>query len=778
MRLRLPPIASATLAFAIGLPFGFRAPDDLLSAALAIAALLALGSLLAPLASRLLPLLAFAAAGLASGLAAAARVADDCRLRIPDGARIVVRGAFEARVFPDAAAPFRLEEIRVGPKAVRCEGTVRARLAGRGRTLPAGAEVLARGRWLAIPADGPWPRSPERAGTLILDSVRILAPPAGGHHPLLAARGAAQERLRTLFPSRAPVAEALLLAQQDGIDPELRQRYARSGLAHLLAISGSHVTFIAGSLFLLCRLVRLAHRPAAVVVGIVTTGYVLFIGAPYPAARAAIFVLLLLAARVRQQPADPLALLAATALALLAFDPTAALDAGFQLSFAGVLGLLTLYRRFLAMIPARVARILAESVATSLAATVATAPVCAFHFGTVAPVGILANILAVPLATAALPALALAMAASFLAWPIGHFLAGAGDLLLAALDAVATAAAAIPFGTAYVPRDSLAAWAGAAALFLLIARARPADASARRPGDASRRRRRTILLATAASLALLTAWPWLVRQTGDGKTLEIHAIDVGQGDAFAIRSPAGRWILVDAGPRTDRFDAGRVRVVPFLLRHGARRLEAFVLTHPDADHIGGAAAVLEAFDVGLIVDPGLSAGKPLYLSLLAEARRRGTRWIAARPGRELRLDDVVLEFLYPEEEMLDTATEANEASAIFRLRYGQFAMLFLGDAPAAVEQRLVHRAASALRVNALKVAHHGSATSTSDELLEATRPEVALISVGRHNRYGHPDPRVLERLARAGIQVFRTDRHGAILLRIHPSGRWEAKTTR
>src|SRR5690606_16175665 len=177
-------------------------------------------------------------------------------------------------------------------------------------------------------------------------------------------------------------------------------------------------------------------------------------------------------------------------------------------------------------------------------------------------------------------------------------------------------------------------------------------------GGARRQRlrlRRIAAVSTAA--ATLGAWPALVRRAGDG-ALEIHAIDVGQGDAIAIRTPAGQWILVDTGPRSDRFDAGRARVVPFLLEHGARTVDVLVLTHPDADHIGGAEAVFEALDVRVVVDPGIAAGKHMYLGTLAAGRAEGARWLAGREGRVLRIDDVELEFLAPTDASLDAPGEA------------------------------------------------------------------------------------------------------------------------
>lgn len=807
----LPPLAWGALVLMAALAAGLRLPGAAPLPAAAAAAGLATLVFLKARAGGPLAFAALAAAGFALGAAGGRAVRQDCRALVPDGARVVVRGAFEARPLPDGTTPFRLDALvvvgegdrgqhRVGrppparagapasnrgphgterPRLQPCHGTIRARPpAGAQAPLPgAGRRVEARGRWWAAPAEGAWPRPPEFSGTLFLDAV-VEAAAVGGEERsrvLPRLRDGAQARLRGLLPERAALAEALLLAQTGGLDPEVRQRFALSGMSHLLSISGQHVALIAGTLLLLLRLARVAPRAADGAAAAAITAYVLFLGAPHAAARAALLLLLALAGRILQRPADPYALLAAAALPLLALDPMAALDPGFQLSFAGVAGLVALRRPLLGALRPRLGRWLADSIATSLAATLATAPIAALHFGTVAPVGILANLPAIPLVAAAVPATALALGVSVVSWPAGQFLAGAADLLLAGLDAVARAAVAVPGGHAYVPADQVGAWvlAAAAAAYVTGWFARAASGGARiRTGV-----RRAV--AAGAALALLLVWPLAASRAGAG-ALEIHAIDVGQGDALAIRTPDGRWILVDAGPRTDRYDAGRARVVPYLLRRGVRRIDALILTHPDADHIGGAAAVLEAFDVGLVVDPGRAAGKPLYIELLEDAAAGGVQWREARSGRELRAGDVVLHFLYPDDagDSLDGPTNANDLSAIFRLTYGGFAAMFTGDAPAEVEELLVRRHGDGLRAQVLKVGHHGSSTSTSEPFLAAVDPELALISVGRRNRYGHPAPAVVRRLERHGVRILRTDLSGHVALRVQPDGRIEVETTR
>ncbi|CAN5824826.1 hypothetical protein BH20GEM3_BH20GEM3_12930 [soil metagenome] len=224
-------------------------------------------------------------------------------------------------------------------------------------------------------------------------------------------------------------------------------------------------------------------------------------------------------------------------------------------------------------------------------------------------------------------------------------------------------------------------------------------------------------------------------------------------------------MLVDAGPRSDQYDAGDRRVLPFLRAHGVRRMEAMVLTHPHADHIGGAAAVLRAMPVGRLIEPGLAVGSPVYLETLRAAEEREVPYALARSGRTITIDGVVLQLLWPEGELLDGVEDANEISAVLQLRFGNFAALLTGDVSEAVERALVAEHGDRLRSQLLKAGHHGSRTSTSAVVLDATQPELVVISAGRRNFYGHPAPEVMDRLARRGIQVARTDREGTVSVR-------------
>jgi len=200
-------------------------------------------------------------------------------------------------------------------------------------------------------------------------------------------------------------------------------------------------------------------------------------------------------------------------------------------------------------------------------------------------------------------------------------------------------------------------------------------------------------------------------------------------------------------------------VIPFLRRHGARRLALVVATHGDADHLGGLPAVVEDFTPELVLEPGEPLGRPLYLEFLAAVEGSGARWHPARTGDRVEVDGVVLEVLSPDSLWMTLPLDVNEHGVVARVTFGGTRLLFQADAGLPVEGHLAGRVG---RVELLKVGHHGSLSATSDAWLGELRPREAVISVGAHNHYGHPAPEVLGRLRRWGSEIFRTDQVGTI----------------
>ncbi|HXW96917.1 MAG TPA: MBL fold metallo-hydrolase, partial [Gemmatimonadales bacterium] len=236
-------------------------------------------------------------------------------------------------------------------------------------------------------------------------------------------------------------------------------------------------------------------------------------------------------------------------------------------------------------------------------------------------------------------------------------------------------------------------------------------------------------------------------------------LDVGQGDAALLRTPAGHWVLVDAGPRTDRDDAGRRVVAPFLARHRAAGVSVAIISHAHADHLGGLSALLERYPAGRLLEPAELVADPLYTGLLDQVDGMGIPWLAARDGMRFELDGVRFTLLHPDTMWAEWRLDLNEDSVVLLVEFGAFRALFPGDAGLHAETRLAGRIG---KVDLLKVGHHGSRSASGEGLLAEIAPRAAIISSGRGNRYGHPHPEVLERLSRHGIGVWRTDELGTI----------------
>jgi competence protein ComEC len=664
-------------------------------------------------------------------------------------------------VLDEAAGPRGIArgEVRDVPCPMRATVVVRA-----GRAA-AGDVVLARGE-ATVTGDR----------VLLRDAAVV---PTGDRAWLPALRARTGALIDRRFGRDSALVRALVIADARALDPEVRDRYAASGLVHALSVSGLHVAIVAEALALLLRALRASPRGAAAGAVCAVALYVALIGCPAPAVRAGGMLALDAVARALQRPTSPWAVFAVAA-ALPLVDPRVVLELGYQLSVSGMAALVAgrvLARALVGRdadadgrpqrpgaVAAAVAWLrragdgprvtLARELVVGTLATAVTAPLVAWHFGQISLAGPLANLAAAPVLALLQPALFLAvLVAPFEG--VGAFAAGAARVPIAALDAVARAGAALPGGVWHVaPSGVEAALAGLGATAFLVA------AASRRRGPA---------LVVAASAIIAATWAPLWPRRDDG-VAELHVLDVGQGDAVALRTPRGRWLVVDAGRAWRGGDAGVRTVVPWLRRRGGP-VAALVLSHPHADHVGGAASVLMRLRPERLWDPGFVLGSAIYQDVLATARAAGVPWRRVTPGDSLALDGVVVTVLAPDSAWTAALDDPNLASVVLSIRVARVRFLLVGDAEGPEEAWLLARAArdprvaAALRADVLKVGHHGSATSSTPPFLAAVRPRLALVSVGAGNTYGHPSPAVVRRLEQGGARVLRTDRVGTIVVR-------------
>jgi competence protein ComEC len=608
-----------------------------------------------------------------------------------------------------------------------------------------------------------------------LRAIDATIAPTGARDLRLVARARVHAALDAAFGGgdAGAFARALVTGDATQISTETRDRWAASGLVHLISVSGLHVAIVIDAVAGVLRLLRRSRRQSEVASLVLIGGYIWLLGAPAPAVRAAITAAWMIAARVLDRPTDPWAVWA-IACAVPLWDPTAPRDVGYQLSALGAAALVIagIVNRRPGAPPSlaaphrahrsirRATAALQRAVVVGVMASVVTLPVTLWVFGRVSLIAPVSNLIAAPLMTVVQPALFVVVLLA--PWPaLSAAVAWVARTALALADAVAELAARVPVATLSVRPSLVVVLLLAAGIgvgcWSMIGRGRHVRMGRRWGGV----------------IAALLGWAELAPHAS--ASCALHVIDVGQGDGLALRTGGGRWVVVDAGPAWRGGDAGRRAVLPYLARHGGH-VALVILSHADLDHAGGAASVIAARRPALVWDPGVVAGIAHYRTLLASSAGAATQWHRARLGDRLRIDDLELEVVGPDSAWISPHTTTNDASLIVRATCRATAarpalrFLLTGDAGAAQEARLIATAGATLEAEVLKVPHHGSRTSSTDALLDAVHPALAVISVGAGNRYGHPSPDVLDRYAARGIAVLRTDRDGSIVIRAGPTG--------
>jgi competence protein ComEC len=583
-------------------------------------------------------------------------------------------------------------------------------------------------------------------------------------------RGRAEAALGRGMPQReAELARGFVLGEDDGIDDRTTEDFRRAGLSHLLAVSGQNVALLALLAMPVLAALGMPLRVRLVwVLGLIAV-YVPLAGAGPSIQRAGVMGALSLLATLAGRRASRLYALAVAAVVTLAIDPGVATDVGWQLSFAAVLGILLLAPQLrgavAALIGARgpIARTLAEGVALTIAATLATAPLIAFHFEELSTVTLLANLLALP---AVAPAMWLGMLAAAGGQAPGFPVEALNALdapLLAYIAQVAAWCAApswasieVSLGPAGLAVSYLALAAGALGAPALVRGRRLAAlrrrASARRAGTRRGFRR----FGAAIAIGVLALLVGVGLSGGSGglspvRGLRVSVLDVGQGDAILIQPAGAPAILVDGGPPGDGLEA-------MLREAGVDRLGAAVITHDQSDHAGGIEELFGEEPVGRLVYAVLGR------DTLEEGRAAGALPERVEAGTELRSGQLRLEVLWPPRELLagsHAGEDPNLLAIVMVARWRGFSMLLTADAEA--EATPIDPGP----IDVLKVAHHGSDDAGLDGLLDRGVPKLAVISVGAGNPYGHPTASTLATLAAHGVRTLRTDRDGTVVLEVH-----------
>jgi competence protein ComEC len=575
---------------------------------------------------------------------------------------------------------------------------------------------------------------------------------AGGRWDEMAAaarryvRGVTHQWVTPLGTQSAAVVTAILIGDRAGLDDEVTRRLQLAGTFHVIAISGGNVAILTTICFVVLRLITRRERLAILLTLLALFMYGAVVGRDASVARAILAASIYLGLRLRGLLPQAINVLVFTALGCAIADPLMVLDVGAWLSFGATLGLVTILPKLIGSADSWVRTMLLATVAAELV----IAPIMASVFMRVGLAGLPLNFVAIPAMTIAqISGLALCVVAPW--WNDGAaVLARVSHWATAALTGSASLVDVAPWLSWRVPPPPI----GVVCAYYLALLTAMLWSGRRVVG------RGALWITAACALAMATG-PWPLLQRPQRGWLRVTVADVGQGEAVAVQLPNGHALLVDAGGSSGGFDVGGRVVTPALWASGIRRLEWLALTHGDVDHMGGAKRVTEDLRPREIWE-----GVPVPDHAMVEELRaasRGITWRRLFAGHRIEVAGVSIEVQHPPVPSWERRRVRNDDSVVLRLRFGLIEVLLTGDTGPEFESAFSRDPASP-PIRILKVGHHGSRTSSSERFLDAYGPTAALISAGQGNLFGHPAPVVIERLRQRDIDVFRTDRDGAIVI--------------
>lgn len=585
----------------------------------------------------------------------------------------------------------------------------------------------------------------------------------------------------------------ILLGNNENIDEEIKEDFRNSGIYHILAVSGAHMSYVILGITYLLDKISISRRKKETIKMLGIIFFMLITNTSISVTRAGIMGIITLGASFFYKRKDTINSVCLSMIIILIYNPYSIKSISFQLSYGGVIGILLLNKPYIRLLKniklnkknivstqREVKLIKLEAISTILSAQTMIIPIMIINFHTISLTFLFANILVSYLIGAVIILGFICAFLSLISLDIAGFIAIFLNQLLKLLIFIAKFFGDLPLSKIYIATPHMLS----ILLYYITICWQSGVMSSPSPvksvkqvkfaiGNFSHITSHFSCLISHILPLILIITIILSNYIFIPTELKIHFIDVGQGDSTLIITPNNKKILIDGGGTmnsSENYDIGKDTLVPYLLNRGVKKIDYIMISHFDADHCQGLIAVLDSLKVKNIIISKQAEKVYNYEKIMEIAVKKKINLMVVKRGDIINVDNnVEIKIIYPESKLY--FDDINSNSIVAKLTYNKFIMLFTGDIESKAEERIVNIAQNELKSTILKVAHHGSKTSSTEELLKAVKPQIALIGVGKDNKFGHPNEEIIKRIESYGTKIYRTDEHGEITIRINEEGR-------
>lgn len=555
----------------------------------------------------------------------------------------------------------------------------------------------------------------------------------------------------------------ILIGDNSRINEKIVEDFKNSNLSHMLAVSGAHINYVVLTVSILFTKKRAGIKAQRVVTIMMMLFFMELTQMTSSVVRAGISCIIYMLASLLYRKADVINAMAISTLLILLNNPFKLFDIGFQLSYAGTLGIILFCKLINIPLKNKLLKYLKDSIIISISANIFIIPIMMYQFNTISLTFILSNLLAGPLLGISIILEIIVLLISFMSINIAAIPAKVLNILLILIINIANWFSNIEISKIYVITPQIIS---IVAYYLICA------------AIILKKKNRKIIVIIMLTVLIINLFP-------TPKKLRINFIDVGQGDSTLIRTETNKVILIDSGGSTasSSFDVGNKVLLPYLLDRRIKKIDFIIVSHFDADHCQAFETVIDNINVRKVVVCKQSMITQEYLNIINKCKKKNIKIIVVERGDKLKIDKrTEFEILHPGERFLDDGKGGLNANAIvckmnYKLNNGKiFSILFTGDIEVEAEKELEQVYGKKLKADILKVAHHGSKTSSREEFIKLVSPKIALIGVGENNKFGHPADITLERLEKENVKVYRTDQMGEVSITINKNGEIKVKT--